>query len=145
MGLTDIANGSGAQSNAGAVLLMDRVNELIPGHSGKGIKNIAAGDPLLHAEKERLPVSLVAFERQSDDSRSGLAALHDGTDEIGYVANFEFSPSRERTIGLASLDARYGWPGLDFEVETATGPVPVRTVSAPFLNAQSNLWCRPLD
>jgi aminomethyltransferase len=97
------------------------------------------GRDAIQAERDRgVARKLVAFECASEHGRSDLRKVRDETDTIGYVANFDFSPRRERTIGLAYLDAQYGWPGLDFEVEAAAGWIPVKTVSAPFVHTESN-------
>jgi aminomethyltransferase len=91
------------------------------------------------AERDRgLSKKLVAFEFADPERGSNLGIIRDGGDGIGYAANYDFSPRRERTIGLAYLDEPYAWPGLDLAIDTADGPAAIRTVSAPFVLTESN-------
>jgi aminomethyltransferase len=52
---------------------------------------------------------------------------------IGTVANAGFSYTLGKEIGVAFLDVAYAYAGLDYEVRTGNGTMPVRTVSAPFV------------
>jgi glycine cleavage system T protein (aminomethyltransferase) len=97
------------------------------------------GREALVAEKENgIARKLVAFECADPEAGAWLGKVRDGSDEVGRVVNFDYSPRRGRTIGLAYLDEAYGWPGLDLDAETDSGFAPIRTMSAPFVLTESN-------
>jgi aminomethyltransferase len=81
---------------------------------------------------------LVAFELAKPQYGAALSAVRDGAETVGQVVNFDYSTRRGRTIGLAYLDEDYGWPGVDLEVDSEAGVLPIRTVSAPFVLTESN-------
>ncbi len=93
---------------------------------------------LVKEKDDGITRKLVAFELAKPQAGSALTAVLDGDDTIGQVVNFDYSSRRGRTIGLAYLDESYGWPGVDLEVDSEVGVLPIRTVSAPFVLTESN-------
>jgi aminomethyltransferase len=93
---------------------------------------------LIKEKDDGISRKLVAFELAKPQAGAGLGAVRDGVDTVGRVVNFDYSARRGRTIGLAYLDENYGWPGVDLEVDSEVGVVPIRTVSAPFVLTESN-------
>jgi len=97
------------------------------------------GREALMAEKDNgIGRKLVAFEFVDPRDETGIGTVRDGAELVGQVVNFARSARRGRTIGLAYLDEAYGWPGVDLQVDTDGGEVPIRTVSAPFVHTESN-------
>jgi aminomethyltransferase len=95
-------------------------------------------DAILAERDNGLARKLVAFECAAPVRHNHLDVVRDESDPIGYIVNYDWSERRGKTIGLAYLNDPYGWPGLDLLAETPGGPVPIRTVSAPFIQAASN-------
>lgn len=88
------------------------------------------------AEKTRGPARrLIAFVAPGAEPVQPGAAVRDGAEPVGAVANVAWSPALERTIGLAYLDAAYAWVGLDLAVDGADR---ITTVSSPILLTESN-------
>jgi aminomethyltransferase len=98
------------------------------------------GRAAVMAEKARgLRYRLVAFVLNGDQAIDRGAAVRDDGRQVGHVAHSAWSPTLRQIIGLAYLDDAYAWVGIDLAVDTARGPGPVRTVSAPFLVTESTL------
>jgi aminomethyltransferase len=102
-------------------------------------KESFTGRETIIAEQEAgLSKKLVAFRMQEGAQTRPQSGIFDGETRVGYVANCAFSPTLDCGIGLAYLDAEYGWVGIDLAVEASDARVPMRTVSAPFFLTESN-------
>jgi len=71
-------------------------------------------------------------------SLEGRVLRSDREEDVGYIANAAWSPTLKTGIALAYLNADFAVVGLPVLVETPTGNLPGRTVSAPFLISRSN-------
>lgn len=69
------------------------------------------------------------FEEGSDvENGSSVNILGE---KVGEVVNTSFSITLGKMIGLAYIDSRFAWVGLNFEVDTVSGKKQMTTVSAP--------------
>lgn len=80
----------------------------------------------------RLPVCWTAEVGDPAVPAAGTPVLLGG-EQVGVVAHAVFSPSLERVVGVARLDARVAAAGIELTLGTSA----IRTVSAPFLVATS--------
>jgi aminomethyltransferase len=122
----DVPNGA-SPLEAGLHWMIDFRKDEFPGR-----------EPLIREKDTGLNRKLVAFELAKPLNGTALSAVRDGAETIGHVVNFDYSTRRGRTIGLAYIDEDYGWPGVDLEVDSESGILPIRTVSAPFVLTESN-------
>jgi len=60
------------------------------------------------------------------------AKLFIGEKEAGFIVHKAFSPTLNKDIGLAYIDEKFAWVGIDFKVKTIDGKLKeARTVSSP--------------
>lgn len=90
------------------------------------------------AERDRgLTRRLVSFVLHAEGPVTRGAAVRDEGQAAGYVAQALWSPTQERTIGLAYVRATHAWVGVHLEVDQELGSGPIEIVSAPFILTES--------
>lgn len=90
------------------------------------------GRDIVIQEKKSPPKKLLTLLFEDRAEIPDRARLSIGDRVIGFVVRKAFSPTLVKDIGLAYIEERFAWAGIDFHVETVTGDTGlVRTVSSP--------------
>lgn len=91
------------------------------------------GRESIMAEKSKGPPRrLVALVFDGETVVDRGATIFDDEREVGYVAQCAWSPTLQKTIGLAYLDDAYAWVGIELRLTNSRYGPRARTVSTPF-------------
>lgn len=95
-------------------------------------KDEFVGKEVIEIEKRLPPRKLLtlAFEDGNGVSKGGSLFIDDI--KVGQIVNMAFSPTLNTHIGLAYIEERLAWVGIDMEAETESGGrTRTKTVSSP--------------
>jgi aminomethyltransferase len=96
------------------------------------------GREAVMAEKDSgLRQRMVAFVADEVGALDRGSALTDDGRPVGYVANVAWSPHLSRTIGVAYVEEKLTWVGVDLGIDASAGGGRIRIVSAPFFVTES--------
>jgi aminomethyltransferase len=95
-------------------------------------KEYLLGREFLMQEKKSPHRKLMALIFETEVEIPENAELYIEDIRVGFLVNQAFSPTMKKTIALAYIEERFGWVGIDFDVEALDkSRVPAKTVSSP--------------
>jgi aminomethyltransferase len=95
-------------------------------------ENFIGKEAIFKEKQTGIPLKLMVITLESGGTIKENSQVFLENQQIGFIIHYGYSPTLKKDIGLAYLDNKYAWVGLEFEAECSDGSRrKINTVSAP--------------